>query len=129
MYSQPQKRARALQVASVLLTDSVPFRFNWPRSSDLRINNMQYRPYTRNNSTKLGDNARDEPATVGQMISSSGRNRVALACIEEREPFCECVACALEGETRSRPSCPAVRVDGQPSGLHGKNSFETAEVR
>ena len=78
-----------LQVACVLLTDSVPFRFNWPRSSDLRINNMQYRPYTRNNSTKLGDNARDEPPTVGQMIRSSRRNRVALACIEEREPFCE----------------------------------------
>ena len=81
--------APALQVASVLLTDRVPFRFNWPRSSDLRINNMQYRPYTRNNTTQLGDNARDEPATVSQMISASGRNRVALACIEEREPFCE----------------------------------------
>ena len=109
---QPSSEAlgvSALQVASILLTDSVPFRFNWPRSSDLRINNMQYRPYTRNNSTKLGDNARDEPATVGQMISSSGRNRVALACIEEREPFCEYLAGASEAEILLLAACPAGR--------------------
>ena len=49
----------------VQLGDSVPFRFHWPRAADLRVNAMAYRPYGRNPSSKLGHNARDEPANVG----------------------------------------------------------------
>lgn len=47
--------------------DSVPMRIHWPRHADLRINNMVYRPYSRNSATKLGANARDEPASVAVM--------------------------------------------------------------
>jgi hypothetical protein len=45
----------------------VPMRIHWPRHADLRINNMVYRPYSRNSATKLGANARDEPASVAVM--------------------------------------------------------------
>lgn len=50
----------------VQLGDPVPFRFHWPRAADLRANNMQYRPYGRNPNNKLGNNARDEPANIGE---------------------------------------------------------------
>ena len=49
----------------VQLGDVVPFRLHWPRGVDLRANNMQYRPYGRNPSHKLGNNARDDAANIG----------------------------------------------------------------
>lgn len=49
----------------VQLGDAVPFRLHWPRGVDLRANNMMYRPYGRNPAHKLGNNARDEPASIG----------------------------------------------------------------
>ena len=55
------------QVACIMQGDSVPMRIHWPRHADLRINNMVYRPYSRNSATKLGANARDEPASVAVM--------------------------------------------------------------
>ncbi len=45
--------------------DEVPFRYHWPRHVDLRVNNMQYRPYTRAQNVKMGINQRDEPASIG----------------------------------------------------------------
>ena len=49
----------------MLLNDTVPNRFHWPCNADLRINNMQYRVYTRTHSQKLSANGRDEPARAG----------------------------------------------------------------
>jgi len=57
------------QVACLMLGDSVSGRIHWPRHADLRINNMLYRPYSRNASAKLGASARDEPASVAVMCS------------------------------------------------------------
>ena len=64
-----------------MLGDPVPFRVHWPRMADLRVNAMQYRPYGRSAATKLGVNARDEPASVGMMCSqvriTTGAGRLA----------------------------------------------------
>ena len=66
----PHEHGRVLlQIACLLLGDSVPHRIHWPRNADLRVNNMQYRPYGRSAGAKLGPNARDEPASVGVMCS------------------------------------------------------------
>ncbi len=54
-----------------MLGDPVPFRVHWPRMADLRVNSMQYRPYGRSAASKLGVNARDEPASVGVMCSQA----------------------------------------------------------
>lgn len=47
------------------LNDTVPFRYHWPTASDLRVNNMQYRVYSRAAHLKLGANQRDEAANIG----------------------------------------------------------------
>ncbi len=60
------------------LGDTVPFRFHWPRAADLRINSMAYRSYGRNPSSKLGNNARDEPASIGG--SPGFRIRCSVFC-------------------------------------------------
>lgn len=57
------------QVACLMLGDGVSGRIHWPRHADLRVNNMLYRPYSRNASAKLGANARDEPASIAVMCS------------------------------------------------------------
>jgi len=89
-----------LQVACLLLDDAVPNRIHWPRQAELRINVMVYRPYGRNSNTKLGGNARDEPANAAHRCTV-GRNRISLNCVEDR-PFCElsdssslCIACEV----------------------------------
>ena len=76
-----------LQVACLLLDDPVPNRIHWPRQAELKINSMVYRPYGRNTNTKLGANARDEPASAAHRCAA-GTNRVQLSCVEDR-PFCE----------------------------------------
>ncbi|EIE20885.1 hypothetical protein COCSUDRAFT_48449 [Coccomyxa subellipsoidea C-169] len=81
-----------LQVACIMMGDSVPMRIHWPRHADLRLNNMLYRPYSRNSATKLGANARDEPASVGVMCSQ-GRNRLWVSVMESRS-FCVMVQLA-----------------------------------
>ena len=76
-----------LQVACLLLDDPVPNRIHWPRQAELKINSMVYRPYGRNAISKLGGNARDEPANAAHRCAA-GTNRVQLTCTEDR-PFCE----------------------------------------
>lgn len=76
-----------LQIACLLLDDPVPNRIHWPRLAELKINSMVYRPYGRNSNTKLGGNARDEPANAAHRCAA-GTNRVQLTCVEDR-PFCE----------------------------------------
>ena len=76
-----------LQVACLLLDDPVPNRIHWPRQAELKINSMVYRPYGRNSNTKLGVNARDEPANAAHRCTA-GTNKVQLTCVEDR-PFCE----------------------------------------
>lgn len=80
-----------LQVACLLLDDPVPNRIHWPRQAELKINSMVYRPYGRNANTKLGANARDEPANAAHRCAA-GTNRVQLTCVEDR-PFCEYPSC------------------------------------
>ena len=80
-------RDDVLQVACLLLDDPVPNRIHWPRLAELKINSMVYRPYGRNSNTKLGGNARDEPANAAHRCAA-GTNRVQLTCVEDR-PFCE----------------------------------------
>ncbi|EFJ51003.1 hypothetical protein VOLCADRAFT_88201, partial [Volvox carteri f. nagariensis] len=66
------------------LNDPVPYRFHWPLGADLRINNVQYRVYSRNSTQKLGANGRDEPANIGQLWSSAagGRFHVTMQCTD-----------------------------------------------
>ena len=76
-----------MQVACLLMHDTVLNRMHWPRQAELKINHMVYRPYGRNGNTKLGNNARDEPANAAHRCVS-GRNRVSLSCAEDRQ-FCK----------------------------------------
>ena len=73
-----------MQVACLLLDDTVPNRIHWPRQAELKINGMVYRPYGRNSNTKLGANARDEPANAAHRCSP-GNNRISLHCAEDRQ--------------------------------------------
>jgi hypothetical protein len=52
-----------------MLGDSVPLRVHWPRNTDLRMNNMMYKPYGRSTNAKLGANSRDDMASVGIMVT------------------------------------------------------------
>ena len=76
-----------VQVACLLVDDPVFNRLHWPRQAELRINAMVFRPYGRNTNTKLGNNARDEPANAAHRCIA-GKNRVSLSCAEDRQ-FCE----------------------------------------
>ena len=70
-----------IQVACLLLEDSVPCRFHWPRNVTMRVNAMQYRPYGRSTSTKMGINQRDEAANVASLFLP-GRNTVEVQAAE-----------------------------------------------
>ena len=70
----------------MLLGDDVPARLHWPRHAELRVNNMQYRPYGRSGAMRLGANARDEPASIGTLCFH-GRNALSLSAADNR-PFC-----------------------------------------
>jgi hypothetical protein len=66
-----------MQAVTLVLGDPVAFRFQWPRSSELKINTMTYRVYSRQATSKVGNNLRDEPANLAQTVFP-GRNRVRL---------------------------------------------------
>lgn len=53
------------QIGCVQLADPVPARFHWPRFADLRVNSMNFRPYSRQLNVKIGNNIRDDPASIG----------------------------------------------------------------
>ena len=79
-----------------MLGDPVPHRVHWPKMADLRVNAMQYRPYGRSANTKLGVNARDEPASVGVMCSQVRRRTPPAARRPAPCPRARvCVASAL----------------------------------
>ena len=61
----------------LLLNDPVPFRFQWPRNAELRINGMSYRVYSRPPGGKVGNNLRDEPANL-HSTAFVGRNRIRM---------------------------------------------------
>lgn len=69
-----------------MMGDPVTARVHWPRHAELRINNMQYRPYGRAGSAKLGANARDEPASIGTLCFH-GRNSLVMSAADSRT-FC-----------------------------------------
>lgn len=83
---QPRVSEACAQAACVLLGDDVPARLHWPRHAELRVNNMQYRPYGRSGAMRLGANARDEPASIGTLCFH-GRNALSLSAADNR-PFC-----------------------------------------
>ena len=66
-----------LQAVCLMLNDPVLFRFQWPRHSDLRINGVSYRVYSRPNTSKIGNNVRDEPASLST-TAFNGKNRIRL---------------------------------------------------
>ena len=93
------------QAACLLLGDAVGARVHWPRSADLRVNNMQYRPYGRQANAKLGGSARDEPASIGT-LAFHGRNVLQLSAGDCR-PFC--LVLQARGPSlgaRARPALP-----------------------
>lgn len=66
-----------MQAVSLLLDDPVPFRFQWPRNAELKVNQMGYRVYSRQASSKIGNNVRDEPANLAT-TTFAGQNRIRL---------------------------------------------------
>ncbi|GAX74030.1 hypothetical protein CEUSTIGMA_g1480.t1 [Chlamydomonas eustigma] len=72
-----------LQVVCLQLDDPVKFRWHWPLLADLRVNDKQYRVYSRSSSTKLGTNQRDEAANIGIMCTT-GRGKISLTCGDNR---------------------------------------------
>lgn len=70
-----------IQIVCLLLEDSVPCRYHWPRNVTLRVNAMQYRPYGRSTTTKMGINQRDEAATVASLFLT-GRNTIEIHAAE-----------------------------------------------
>lgn len=56
----------------MLLDDPVQCRLHWPLNTDLHINLMPFRVYSRVNNVKLGAGGRDEPANVG-LLCTAGR--------------------------------------------------------
>ena len=106
----------------MLLGDDVPARLHWPRHAELRVNNMQYRPYGRSGAMRLGANARDEPASIGTLCFH-GRNALSLSAADNR-PFCLVVqvrraACrqAFGRVFMSGPSCLVLQM--QRAGVEG----------
>ena len=67
----------------MLLNDSTPFRYHWPKTVDLRINNMAYRPYSRNSTAKLGANGRDQVqgalTNLNSLLADTDTNLNALS--------------------------------------------------
>lgn len=66
-----------LQVHCLQLNDSVTNRFHWPLACTLSVNSIAYRVYGRNSGTKLGANARDEPANISTLVTASESARHA----------------------------------------------------
>ncbi|KAK9806650.1 hypothetical protein WJX73_004251 [Symbiochloris irregularis] len=85
---EPLRRSAShqLQVATVLLKDTVPFRLNWPKNADLRVNNTRLNTGRRNMMHSLGPNGRDEAVNAGN-IAITGRNRISLTATDGRA-FC-----------------------------------------
>ena len=70
-----------VQIGCLLLEDSVPCRYHWPRNVTMRVNTIQYRPYSRNPISKMGINQRDEAANVASFCIA-GRNTVEVQGVE-----------------------------------------------
>ncbi len=62
----------SLQLACLQLNDALSFRFHWPLNTNLEVNGVQYRVYSRNNTQKLGANGRDEPANISTLCAPGG---------------------------------------------------------
>lgn len=74
---RPDTDSLGMQAVSLLLNDPVPFRFQWPRNAELKVNQMAYRVYSRQASSKIGNNVRDEPANLAT-TTFAGQNRIRL---------------------------------------------------
>lgn len=68
-----------MQAQCLQLGDSVSNRFHWPKSAELRVNNMSYRVYQRDQVKAASANQRDEPAVIASLCFT-GRNRLTLSC-------------------------------------------------
>ena len=66
------------QVACVLLNDPVPFRVNWPKNADLRVNNVRLNTGRRNVLHALGPNGRDEAVAIGSAVLSGTVGCISL---------------------------------------------------
>lgn len=72
-----------------MLNDAVPFRFQWPRNSELRVNGVAYRVYSRNPNSKVSNNMRDEPVDLSS-AAFAGRNRIRLQVCSATQPDFSC---------------------------------------
>lgn len=70
-----------VQLGCILLEDSVPVRYHWPRNVTLRVNTMQCRAYSRSATTKMGINQRDDAVNCSALCLR-GRNSIDITAIE-----------------------------------------------
>lgn len=82
------KRTHAQQHpgANFLPAACLPRRYHWPKHVDVRVNQLPYRPYSRNFNAPMGINQRDEAASLGAW----GGGGMSM-------PVCDCLswACAV----------------------------------
>ncbi|KAJ4786807.1 hypothetical protein LUZ62_038053 [Rhynchospora pubera] len=81
-----KKTGHQLQVWSLLLNDSVPFRMHWPIYSELHVNGLQMRVMTRPYQQPLGCNGRDDCPLIGTCCRE-GYNKIAFSRADSRK-FC-----------------------------------------
>lgn len=79
--AQQDKNMFRVAVGCILLEDEVPLRYHWPRNVNLRINSMNYRPYARHLTSKIGINQRDAPASIASLCFR-GRNTIEMTAID-----------------------------------------------
>ncbi|CAA7406269.1 unnamed protein product [Spirodela intermedia] len=81
-----QKTEYDLQVWCILLNDKVPFRIQWPQSSNLSINGNHVRTTNRHDSQLFGINGRDDVSLI-KTHCKEGSNKVTFARCDART-FC-----------------------------------------
>ena len=71
----------SLHAASLLLADPAGPRVHWPRHADVRINNLQVAPYSRQPASVVGAGGRDAPVDATRCVRP-GLNRLHVGGFE-----------------------------------------------
>lgn len=98
------------------LGDEVQFRYHWPKHCSLRVNNQQYRVYSRHGEMSLTKGQRDEPLAIGAVVQA-GTNKIHLNCYDSRS-FVLCVQMVKK-----------TPIDTIYSMIHNPESLEMAVTR
>ncbi|KAL8171180.1 hypothetical protein V2J09_022984 [Rumex salicifolius] len=75
-----------VQAWCMLLSDSVPFRIQWPIYAELLVNDVPFRTYNRPGSQPLGANGRDDGVKI-TLFLVEGVNKISLSGFDDRD-FC-----------------------------------------